>query len=72
MSSLESLHGKNILFFCVQTFNLEKDIIQQLEKHGAFVTYYDERPENNNFTKGMIRLKRGFLEKKLMTIILLF
>ena len=65
MSSLESLHGKNILFFCVQTFNLEKDIIQQLEKHGAFVTYYDERPENNNFTKGMIRLKRGFLEKKI-------
>lgn len=65
MSGLESLRGKRILFFCVQTFNLEKDIIEQLEKHGAIVTYFDERPKNNNFTKGMIRLNRGFLEKKI-------
>lgn len=65
MSGLESLRGKRVLFFCVQMFGIEKDIIHQLEKHGAIVTYYDERPENNNFTKGMIRLNRKFLEKKI-------
>lgn len=65
MSGLESLRGKRILFFCVQMFGIEKDIIHQLEKHGAIVTYYDERPANNNFTKGIIRLNRKFLEKKI-------
>lgn len=44
----------------MQTFNLEKDIVKQLEKHGALVTYFDERPANNNFTKGMIRINRNF------------
>lgn len=65
MSSLEHLKGKKILFFCVQSFNLEKDIVKQLEKHGALVTYFDERPANNNFTKGMIRINRNFLQKRI-------
>ncbi|WHP04490.1 MULTISPECIES: lipopolysaccharide biosynthesis protein [Acinetobacter] len=65
MKELEHLKGKKILFFCVQTFDLEKGIVQQLEKHGAQVTYFDERPKNNNFTKGIIRLKRDLLEKKI-------
>ena len=50
--SHNNFSGKKILFFSVQTFNLEKDIVKQLEKHGALVTYFDERPANNNFTKG--------------------
>lgn len=65
MVNLEHLHGKKILFFCVQTFNMEKEIVNQLEKHGALVTYYDERPVNNNFTKGMIRINRKFLQRKI-------
>lgn len=65
MKNLEHLKGKKILFFCVQSFNLEKDIVKQLEKHGALVTYFDERPANNNFTKGMIRINRNFLQKKI-------
>ena len=63
MKILEHLNGKKNLFFSVQTFNLEKDIIKQLEKHGALVTYFDERPANNNFTKGIIRINRNFLQK---------
>ena len=63
METLEHLNEKKILFFSVQTFNLEKDIIKQLEKHGALVTYFDERPANNNFTKGIIRINRNFLQK---------
>lgn len=65
MNNLEHLNGKKILFFCVQTFNLEKDIVKQLEKHGAHVTYFDERPANNNFTKGLIRINRNLLQKKI-------
>lgn len=65
MSSLEHLKGKKILFFCVQAFNLEKDIVKQLEKHGALVSYFDERPANNNFTKGIIRIKRNFLKNQI-------
>lgn len=59
------LEGKKILFLSVQTFNLEKDIIYQLEKHGAHVIYFDERPANNNFTKGMIRIKKDFLKRRI-------
>lgn len=65
MNKLEHLKGKKILFFCVQSFNLEKDIVKQLEKHGALVTYFDERPANNNFTKGIIRINRNFLQRKI-------
>lgn len=65
MDNLEHLSGKKILFFCVQSFNLEKGIVKQLEKHGAHVTYFDERPANNNFTKGIIRINRNFLQKKI-------
>lgn len=59
------LEHKNILFFSVQTFNLEKEIIKGLEGFGARVDYYDERPANNNFTKGIIRLRRGIYQNKI-------
>ncbi|MEP6803978.1 MAG: hypothetical protein ABI892_05620 [Flavobacterium sp.] len=58
----EVLKNKKVLFFSVQTFNLEKEIIKKLEELGANVDYYDERPSNNNFTKGIIRLKRNLLQ----------
>ena len=45
----EHLVNKRILFLSVKTFNLEVEIIKKLEEHGAIVTYYDERPANNNF-----------------------
>lgn len=65
MDHLKQLEGKKILFLCVQWFNLEKDIINQLEKHGAKVTYFDERPANNNFTKGVIRINRNLMDNKI-------
>ncbi|RKR10922.1 hypothetical protein C8C83_2616 [Flavobacterium sp. 90] len=61
----EALNNKNILFFSVQTFNLEKEIIKKLEFLGANVEYYDERPSNSNLTKGIIRLKRSLLQLKI-------
>ncbi|MDX4975368.1 CgeB family protein [Myroides odoratimimus] len=60
------LVGKKILFFCVQTFGLEKQVKSKLEELGAFVTYYDERPKNNTFTKAIIRLKKELYTRKIV------
>ncbi len=59
------LKNKKILFLSVQTFGLEKKIQNKLEFLGAKVDYFDERPSNNIFTKGLIRLKRNIYEKKI-------
>lgn len=61
----DKISGKKILFFSVQTFKLEKEIKNKMEENGAIVTYYDERPSNSNFTKGIIRLKRDIYQKKI-------
>ena len=61
----EHLVNKRILFLSVKTFNLEVEIIKKLEQHGAIVTYYDERPANNNFIKGIIRIKRSLVQNKI-------
>lgn len=61
----DKISGKKILFFSVQTFNLEKEIKSKMEENGAVVTYYDERPANNNFTKGIIRLSRNIYQRKI-------
>lgn len=61
----DKIDNKKILFFSVQTFNLEKEIKKKLEELGAKVDYFDERPSNNNFAKGIIRIKRNFYQKKI-------
>jgi hypothetical protein len=61
----EKLENKNILFFSVQTFNLEKEILNKLKEFGANVDYYDERPSNNNFVKGIIRLRRSVYQHRI-------
>lgn len=61
----ENLSGKKVLFFSVKTFNLEIEISKKMKEMGAFVTYFDERPANNNFTKGIIRLRRSIYEKRI-------
>lgn len=61
----DKLNKKRILFFSVQTFNLEKEIQKKLEELGAEVDYYDERPSNNNFVKGIIRIKRSFYQHRI-------
>jgi len=65
MTLENKISGKKILFFSVQTFNLEKAIHSKLEELGAHVSYYDERPSNSNFTKGIIRLQRRLYQKKI-------
>jgi hypothetical protein len=61
MSKNSKLIDKNILFFSIQTFGLEIEIKNKLEQLGAHVTFFDERPANNNFVKGIIRLKPSLM-----------
>lgn len=65
MTVNEVLANKSIIFFSVQTFNLEIEIKNKLEECGANVCYYDERPANNTFTKGIIRIKRSFYQSRI-------
>ena len=59
-----SLTGKRILFIASTFFNYEKLIKQELERQGAKVTYYDERPDNGFLTKSLIRIDRRLLARK--------
>lgn len=59
------LQGKKILFFSVRFFNLENEIITKLESYGAKVTYFDERPNNSNLTKAIIRVKKSLYQIKI-------
>lgn len=62
---LENFQNKKILFFSVKLFNYENIIADKLRALGAMVDYYDERPSNSIFTKGIIRLKRDFYNLKI-------
>ena len=62
------LTGKKILYIGVSTFNYEKEIKQGLEKLGASVDYYDERPANDFWTKVFLRLNlKGLIQSKIDT-----
>ena len=58
------LENKSVLFFCVQTFGIEKKIIRGLSKRGISVTYFDERPSNSFLVKAILRINRGFLRRR--------
>lgn len=61
---INSLEGKKILFFSPSFFNYENEIKQELERLGANVFLFDERPSNDFFTKVLIRLGHKWLLKR--------
>ncbi|MDD5151447.1 MAG: hypothetical protein PHC28_13395 [Flavobacterium sp.] len=61
----DNFKNKRILFLSVKTFNYEKAIADKLKFLGAIVDYYDERPANSIFAKGIIRFKRSLYQKKI-------
>ena len=65
MNLEEKLKDKKVLLFCVKTFNYEVEIKKKIESYGAEVYYYDERPKDSHFVRGLIRLKRSLYEKKI-------
>ena len=56
-----SFRKKNILFISVKTFNYEKYIYEKLLELGAEVDFFNERPGDSIFIKGIIRLKKNIL-----------
>lgn len=55
------LAGKRILFFYLSTFDYEKEIIKAMERKGAVVDAYNERPSNGIFARVLLRLNRNLL-----------
>lgn len=53
----KDLIGKNILYIGVKFFGYELEIKTMLEKMGANVDFYNERPSNSFFMRLLIRLK---------------
>lgn len=58
-----ALKGKHVLFFYLSTFNYEYEIKKAMEREGAIVDCYNERPTNNVFARILIRLNRNLLFK---------
>lgn len=59
------LFRKKILFISADFFGYHKEIIGKLEEFGASVTYFDERPSNDFFTKSVIRVFKTLMSLKL-------
>lgn len=57
------LQGKKILFFSARAFDIPDNIKLVLEKEGARVDFYDERPGNTFFVKALIRIDRNLLAR---------
>lgn len=60
-----NLGGKKILFLSANFFGYEKAIVEKLVEFGADVDFYNERPSDSIFTKGIIRVKRNLYQKKI-------
>ena len=61
----KNLKNKKVLFFSVKTFGIEKEIIAKLNYFGASVDFFDERPSNSIFVKGLIRLKKNLYKRQI-------
>ncbi|WP_419868555.1 CgeB family protein [Chryseobacterium sp. CT-SW4] len=59
------LKNKKILFLSVSFFKYERAIAERLSYWGAEVDFYDERPSNSNFSKGIIRFNKKLYQLKI-------
>lgn len=59
-----TLSRKRILFIAPKFFGYEKLIKEELERKGAQVDYYNDRPGSDFLTKALIRLDRRLLSHK--------
>ena len=57
------LKGKRVLFFYLSTFNYEVEIRRAMERAGATVDSYNERPTNNVLARILIRVNRNLIYK---------
>jgi hypothetical protein len=59
------LNKKKILLIAARFFGYEEEIKSKLEELGAQVDYYDQRPSNSFFAKGLIRINKNLLTRKI-------
>lgn len=59
------LNNKKILLISPKTFNYESEIKKQLEKMGAQVTYFDDRPFTSKLKKIILRLTPILLKSEI-------
>ncbi len=62
---MKKMNDKNIILISSQFFNYDIEIKKALEKTGANVYLYDDRPDNKTLTKAIIRLKPKLLKSKI-------
>lgn len=60
-----NLNTKSILLIAPKFFDYEREIYNKLVEFGANVFYYNERPDNNFFTKAIIRVNKKLIKKKI-------
>lgn len=53
---------KHILYICSPFFGYYKHIIKELELQGYTVDYYNDRPSENGFIKGMVKINRKLMD----------
>ncbi len=59
------LKNKKILMFSNTFFNYENFIVEKLKANGATVDFYNERPSDSLFIKGIIRVKKDLLNLRI-------
>lgn len=59
------LKDKRVLLIAPAFFGYEKAISLKLQEWGALVDYYDERPTNSFWDKGLIRINKNILAQKI-------
>ncbi|MBB4807781.1 hypothetical protein HNP38_003097 [Chryseobacterium defluvii] len=64
---MTGLKDKKILFLSVSFFKYERAIAKRLTEWGAEVDFYDERPSNSNFSKGIIRFNKKLYQLQIHT-----
>lgn len=60
------LNNKRVLFFYLSTFNYEVEIQKAMEREGALVDSFNERPSNNLFVHIMVRINRNLIDKMIV------
>ncbi len=59
-----TISGKRILFFGLETMGYEKKILDKMIELGANVDYHSERPVSSQFGKAIVKMAPNMLNKK--------
>lgn len=55
------MERKKVLYIGTPIFNYHKKIISEFEAHGYWVDYYNDRPSESSFVKGMIKVQKSLM-----------